>query len=206
MRFLLILATLLFSCNGPSSSLPPKILSELQNTSDEVFELSGDVNSKITNKLKEFTKNMIFGDTLLIYINSKGGYVDSAEHIINIMAGFRTICLADMAYSAAFEIFQHCTVRIYNDDTSLMTHHHFALFSDRSTITSVDLFNYGFNMYVQEATLLTRCAARMNMSFIELNEKIDENNGEWYLVGDDIAKNSAADYYLKDKTLFKVKQ
>lgn len=208
MKFFIFLTMLLLSCNDTPqpSPVPPKILSELQDTSIKIFSLSGDINPKLVNKFKKITKDMAVGDTLLLYINSKGGYVDSAEYIINIMAGLKTICLADMAYSAAFEIFQHCTVRIYNDDTSLMTHHHFALFNNRSTMTSVDLFNYGFNMYVQEATLLTRCAARMNMSFSELNEKIEENNGEWYLTGDDIPKYFAADYYLKDLTTFNVKK
>lgn len=207
MKWLLFLFVLLIACQKPPSTVPEKILAELQEAPpSDIFILTGDVAPNMINSLKKITKNKEIGDTLLIYINSKGGYVNSAEQIINIMAGYKTICLADMAYSAAFEIFQHCTIRIYNDDTSLMTHHHFAFFQNESVMTSVEMFDYAFNMYIQEATLLTRCAARMNMSFLELSEKIDENNGEWFLHGDEIAENFAADYYLKDIKAFKVKQ
>lgn len=206
MRWFFSLFIFLIACQKPSPTVPAKILAELQDTSLEVFEMTGDIEAKLVNNLKKFTKNKVLGDTLLIYINSIGGHVNSAESIINIMAGYKTICLADIAYSAAFEIFQHCTVRIYNDDTSLMTHYHFAFFKRQSTMTSSELLDYGFSMYIQEVGLLTRCAARMNMTYLELTEKINENNGEWYLHGDEILRHSAADYYLNDLKMLKVKK
>jgi len=205
MKFLLFFLIVLTGCFGNfNPEIPQDVLAELQSDSTQMFNLSGDVDAYTARNFEKHTEKLKTGDTALIYIYSDGGEVDSAEKIIGSMAKFKTICVADKALSAAFEIFQHCTVRIYMDRTLLMVHHHYMMFRSGTIVTAPELLVDGLNAYIQEASLLGRCAVRMKMTFSDLNDKIAKNGGDWYIYGDDIVKNNAADYHIKDSQVSKM--
>lgn len=205
MKYLLFLLIILSGCFGNfRPEIPQDVLAELQSESSQMFNLSGDVDVYTARNFDKYTEKFKAGDTALIYIYSDGGDVDSAEKIINSMAKLKTICVADKAASAAFEIFQHCTVRIYMDRTLLMVHHHYVIFRSATIITAPELLIDGLNAYIQEAGLLGRCAARMKMTYDELNKKIEKNGGDWYIYGNDIVKYNAADYHIKDSQVTKM--
>ena len=195
----------LISCSKPLPSIPEDVLAEFQNSSKQMFNMSMDIDWRLAKNFEKHTEKNNPGDTILIYINSNGGEVDAAEGIINTMAGFKTICIADTAISAAFEIYQHCTVRVYMDRTLLLTHHHYMVFNERSMVTAPDLLLQGLGAYIQEIALLTKCATRMKMTYAALDAKIAENGGDWYIYGKDIMTYHAADYHIKNSEI-KVKK
>jgi len=205
-KLLLIFLMILSACgkSKPNPEIPQEVLAELQTSKQVMFNMSGEINWYIDDNLKDRTEKMKAGDTLLIYINSNGGMVDAAESIINTMSGFKTICVADTAMSAAFEIYQTCTIRVYIDRTLLMTHHHSISFENGS-ISVTEVFLAGLEGFVQETYLLKRAANRMKMTHAELLENIQKNNGEWYIYGKDIVKYRAADYHIQDGQLKKAK-
>lgn len=194
---------LLIGCSNPAAPIPADVLAELQATEKTMFNLNGDINSSAAYYFNQHIKNKKTGDTVLIYINSNGGEVNAAEMIMTSMMGHKTICVADTAMSAAFEIFQNCTVRLYMKRSLLMVHHHWALMS--GPINVPELFITGLDAYVQEVSILSRCAMRMGMSYADLFKKIEKHNGEWYLYGADITKYNAADYLIEEYQLKKTK-
>jgi ATP-dependent protease ClpP protease subunit len=209
MKYDVILAALsimLASCGSMKSTpeIPQEILAELQTDKQTMFNMNSEINWSLEDDLKSHTKNMKPGETLLIYIKSNGGGVDAAESIINIMSRFKTICVADTAMSAAFEIYQSCTVRVYLDKTVLMTHRHSMSFGNGS-ISVIEAFISSLDGFVQETYLLKRSASRMNMTYDELLKKIEKSKGEWYIYGKDIVKYNASDYHIKDNQLKKLK-
>lgn len=205
MKYLLFFLIILSGCfNNFRPEIPQDVLAELQSDSTQMFNLSRDVDTYTAKNFEKHTEKLKAGDTTLIYIYSDGGEVDSAEKIIGSMAKFKTICIADKALSAAFEIFQHCTVRIYMDRTLLMAHHHYMVFRSGTIVTAPEMLIDGLSAYIQEASLLGRCATRMQMTLTDLNNKIAKNGGEWYIYGDDIIKNNAADYHIKDSQVTKM--
>ena len=205
-KLFLVLLMMLSGCSWftPNHEIPKEVLAELQTDKKSMFNMSSEIDWNLDDNLKEHTKNMKPGDTLLIYINSRGGIVDAAESIMNTMSRFKTICVADTAMSAAFEIYESCTVRVYLDRTLLMTHHHSISFGNGS-ISVTEAFLSGLDGFIQETYLLKKSASRMEMSHAELLEKIEKNNGEWYIYGKDLVKYHAADYHIKDSQLKKVK-
>jgi|GEM_PF-4600830 len=201
MKYLVFLLMFLVSCGSkPIPSIPVDVLAELQANSNTMFNLSGEVDWNLSKRLDRHTEKHKVGDTILIYINSNGGDVNAAENIMNTMSRFKTVCVADTAMSAAFEIYESCTVRVYMDRTLLMTHHHFITFS-KNQMNVTDVFVAGLDAYIQEKYLLTKAALRMEMTYSELSEKITKGNGEWYIYGKDIIKFNAADYHIKDAQL-----
>lgn len=203
MKYLFFLLMFLISCGKTISNIPEDVLAELQSNSTQIYNMGGDIDAYMSGSFKKYSEQLKAGDSLLIYIFSDGGDVDSAENIISSMAKLKTICIADKALSAAFEIFQHCTVRVYMDRTILMTHHHYMTFRENTIATAPELLVNGLDAYIQETRLLGRCAARMNMTFNDLSDKIAGNGGEWYIYGKDIIKYHAADYYIKDSQVTK---
>lgn len=203
MKYFLILLMFLVSCGKPIPAIPNDVLAELQEDSSQMFNMSGDIDTYMVRNFERHVQKKKAGETVLIYIFSDGGEVDSAESIINRMSGFRTICVADSAFSAAFEIYQHCTVRVYMSRTALMTHHHYIVFNQNSVVTTPELLLQGLSAYIQEVGLLTRCAMRMGLTYSQMVQKIADNGGEWYIYGDDIVKHRAADYNIKEYQLLK---
>lgn len=205
MKYLLfLLIFILTSCSVSAPSIPEDVLADLQSSSQTMFNMSGEINSSLANLLDTHVKNKKPGDTVLVYINSNGGDVAAAEKIMNSLVRHKSICVADMALSAAFEIFQSCTVRIYLDRTLLMVHRHSISF-ESNLLPVPDIFFNGLDAYIQETYLLTKSAHRMKITYNELIEKIEKNNGEWYLYGKDIMQYNAADYYIKDYQIKKNK-
>jgi hypothetical protein len=204
MKYLLLLIMFLVACGKPAPSVPPDILAEMQAPANKVLNFSYDVDWSAVREFDRHTTKMKPGDTVLIYISSNGGDVDAAEAIISRMTRFKTICVADFAASAAFEIYQHCTVRVFRENTVLMVHHHYMVFTTRVAITTPELLVQSIKAFSQEYGLLSRCAARMYMTYEELVQKIAKNGGEWYLSGPkEIKKAHAGDYHIKDNELKK---
>lgn len=200
MKYLIFLLMFLISCNI-KQPVPKDVLDELQG--NRIFNLSGDIDWVIAKDFKRYTERLKAGDTVLMYIFSDGGEVNAGEDIIHQMAKFKTICIADKALSAAFEIYQHCTVRVYIDRTILMVHHHYMIFTETEAVTAPRMLLQGLDAYIQEASLLGRCAARMNMTYRELDEQIAKNGGDWYIYGSSIQKFNAADYHIKQSQFLK---
>jgi ATP-dependent protease ClpP protease subunit len=199
MKYLVLLLMLLIGCGRPAPTIPEDVLAELQANSQMMFNLSGDITSSTANMFVSYVEKKAIGETVLIYINTNGGDVNAAEKIMNAMTRQKTVCIADTAISAGFEIFQSCTLRIYIDRTVLMAHRHWTTFS--GPITMPELLMAGLDGYIQETYLLTKCAHRMEMSYSELVGMIEKKGGEWYIYGKDIMKYNAADYHLKDYQL-----
>lgn len=207
MKYLFLLVMFLMSCTKPVPSVPPDVLAEMQVSPNKVFNFSFDVDWLAVSRFDEHIQDAKPGDTVLMYISSNGGDVDAAEAIISRMSRYRTICIADLAASAAFEIYQHCTIRVFRENTLLMVHHHYIVFSSRTTATVPEVLIQGIKSYAQEYGLLTRCAARMYMSYEELISKIAENGGEWYIHGPkQIKSTNSGDYYIKDKEYENIKK
>lgn len=206
MKYLVFLLIILSGCSGYfRPEIPSDILAELQTDKRTMFNMASDIGWRLSESLDKHTEHLKTGDTLLIYIHSNGGDVNAAENIINTMSRYKTICVADVAISAAFEIFQSCTVRVYTDNTVLMTHHHSIIFG-YGQVTVPEVFLAGLDGYIQETYLLKKCAARMKMSYSDFLQKIEKNNGEWYMNGPrEIRKANAADYHIKESQ-FKVKK
>lgn len=202
-KLMFFLILLLTGCSISIPQIPQDVLAAVQETNDTMFNLSGDIDAALERRLNSHLKDKKIGDTALIYINSNGGDVASAESIMNTMMSYKTICVADAAMSAAFEIFQHCTVRLYMNRSLLMVHHHWMVFN--GPITAPELFIGGLDAYIQETSILTRCAMRMKITYADLFLKIQKNGGEWYLHGSDIIKYNAADYLVQDYQLKKAK-
>lgn len=209
MKYLLLLLIFLTSCSifNPVPSIPPDVLAEMQVSHNKIFNFSFDVDWSAVSRFDKHTKEAKPGDTVLMYISSNGGDVDAAEAIITRMSRYKTICVADFAASAAFEIYQHCTIRIFRDNTLLMVHHHYMIFTSKTTVTVPEVLIQGIKSYAQEYGLLSRCAARMYMTYEELIKKVADGGGEWYINGaKEIKAANAGDYNIKDKEYENIKK
>jgi ATP-dependent protease ClpP protease subunit len=207
MKYFLLLLILLMACTKPIPSIPAEVLAEMQVSSSKVFNFSFDVDWLAVSQFDKHIQDAKPGDTVLMYISSNGGDVDAAEAIITRMSRYRTICVADFAASAAFEIYQHCTIRVFRDNTLLMVHHHYLVFGSKTTATVPEVLIQGIKSYAQEYGLLNRCAARMYMTYEELIKKIADDGGEWYINGArQIKSANAGDYHVKDEEYENIKK
>jgi ATP-dependent protease ClpP protease subunit len=196
MKFLIIFLIFLIGCAEDSfrPTIPADVLAELQGDKKTMFNMSSEIDWRLSRALDKHTEKTKIGETVLIYINSNGGDVNAAENIINTMSRYRTVCVADTAMSAAFEIYQHCTIRVYMDRTVLMAHYHSIWYNGMLSVN--EAFLSGLEAYIQQTALLRKCAARMEMSYLEFTGKIDKEK-EWYLFGKDLVKYHAVDYHIK---------
>lgn len=200
MKYLVLFLIFLVGCAGDifRPAIPADVLAELQGDKKTMFNMSSDIDWRLSRALDKHVEKTKAGDTVLIYINSNGGDVNAAENILNTMSRYKTICVADTAMSAAFEIFQHCTVRVYMDRTVLMAHYHSIWYGGPVNVN--EAFLSGLEAYIQQTALLKKCAARMQMSYLEFTGKIDKE-GEWYIFGPDLVKYHAVDYHIQNADL-----
>jgi ATP-dependent Clp protease protease subunit len=130
-------------------------------------------------------------DTLYLYINSPGGDVLAGLDIINYIKSLqqrnkKVVCIAHNAISMAFVVFQYCSLRYILYSSTLMQHQmYLGLKGKLQEINS--RMSY---LNVLEAKLNKDQALRLNMSLPEFTQIIQN---DWWLYGDSILDNKAAD-------------
>jgi ATP-dependent Clp protease protease subunit len=130
-------------------------------------------------------------DTLYLYINSPGGDVLAGLDIINYIKSLqqrnkKVICIAHNAISMAFVVFQYCSLRYILYSSTLMQHQmYLGLKGKLQEINS--RMSY---LNVLETKLNKDQALRLNMSLPEFTQIIQN---DWWLYGDSIIDNKAAD-------------
>jgi ATP-dependent Clp protease protease subunit len=152
--------------------------------------LKGPINSNTINNLIHYKGN-IESDDIYIYITSPGGSVHSGNVFIEYMNALKmknknVICIADVALSMAFVIFQHCPIR-YILSSSVLMQHQMSL----GLIGSIDHINNRFTMIKSmERQLNQKQALILKLNEDEFKMKI---SNDWWLYGKDILDNNAAD-------------
>jgi len=123
---------------------------------------------------------------LYLYINSPGGELDSGFQIIHEVEKYNISCIADVAYSMAFAILQSCNIRYVTPYSSIMQHQmSYHLHGEHEY--NVNQMGYLNNMY---NFMLEKQSKRLNITVSLLKKKV---NNEWWLFGQDIITNRAAD-------------
>jgi ATP-dependent Clp protease protease subunit len=130
-------------------------------------------------------------DQIYLYINSPGGEVMAGLEIINYIKSFQQrskqiICIAYNAMSMAFVIFQYCSQRYILYSSTLMQHQmslgvEGKLYDINSRLAYLNSIEIKLNQYQ---------ANRLNMTLDNFTRLIQN---DWWLYGDDIILNNAAD-------------
>jgi len=127
-----------------------------------------------------------------IYINSNGGSVEYGLQLINQFNYLRSIgktidCIAQNAYSMAFQILQSCDKRYITSSSKVMQH--------QMSLGNIDgpfdnIMNY-INMIQQMSNDMDKKVSdRIGLSFEEYKRK---TSTDWWLYGEDIIKANVAD-------------
>ena len=190
----LVLSSNLLGRERKENSIPLITLTE-----GNFYALSGKVDYTSTNKLVEelYTKP---GTEYTIYIDSPGGNVFAGLEVVKAIqnSGKTVTCIADMAISMAFTIFQQCHVRHVTDGAVLMQH----------------LMSYGvqgdYRHNLTRAEFSAELATHLqtlDSSAIEMDiEKfVNYTRDDWWLIGQKAIDNGAADSMVRlncDKSLY----
>jgi len=137
---------------------------------------------------------LIKNDVMYIYIDSNGGSIDAGEHLINQFNYYRSLnrsiqCIANKAYSMAFHIFQSCDIRYITQSSKLMQHQMSIVISRQNFENILNYMEMLKNMSIKLETIT---AKRLKLNFNDYHNKIIN---DWWLYGDDIIVNNAADNY-----------
>ena len=146
------------------------------------INIKGEINNDL---FLQLNKSQITNNKYLyIYINSYGGNLIDGIDIIYLIKEFEknktVICIAEVAYSVAFTIFQSCNNRyvLYN---SVLMQHEFVIINNNYDINII----YSIICYIRDIEAL-----RLN---IKLNLYLEKIKNELWLFGQDIIDNNAAD-------------
>ena len=159
------------------------------NTTNHVI-LKGPIDSTTSSKLvHQILKNT--QKNLYIHISSPGGSVISGNEIIDAIIsqkemGTNIYCIGDVAISMAFVIFQECPVRYIQKSSILMQHQ--MSFGTEGPIENVKSYVEFINSIKDQAE--NRQAKRLQISNVLFERKILT---DWWLFGENILKNKAAD-------------
>ena len=129
-----------------------------------------------------------------MYISSSGGYVHSGQKIIQYMnyiklTNHKIICIANMAFSMAFHIFQYCDLRLVHNFSKLMQHQLSLQISD-----SIENLNNYIEMINKLNTNLIQIESkRLKLSEDDYRKKI---SSDWWLYGNDIINKNCADFMI----------
>jgi len=139
-------------------------------------------------------------DVLYIYINSPGGEVMAGLEIINYIKSLQerskeVICIAHNAMSMAFVIFQACSQRYILPSATLMQHQ-MALGMKGKLYDINSRLAY---LNALELKLNQAQAARLEISVANFTKLIQN---DWWLYGEDIIENNAADKVVTLACLF----
>lgn len=131
------------------------------------------------------------GDKLYVYISSPGGSVHSGDAIYQTIealkaSGKEVVCIADFAASMAFALLQTCSVRYVMPNSILMQHQMSShLGGNFEQIKHFMTMMDDMNKRGEEIQ-----SARLGLTPNEFSEKVES---DWWMYGDTILKNKAAD-------------
>ena len=130
-------------------------------------------------------------ERLYLYINSPGGDVLAGLEIINYIKSLQqrnktVICIAHNAISMAFVIFQYCSHRYILYSSTLMQHQMYL--GIKGKLQEINSRMSYLN--ILETKLNQEQALRLNMSLPDFTQIIQN---DWWLYGDSIIYNKAAD-------------
>lgn len=158
----------------------------------ETIQLNGGFDRDIKDDTFELLKQRPVGSTVDIYIDSPGGDTGLASEIIGRMRALNTKCAANRAYSAAFSVFQACTVRNHKQDSQLMTHQHTTELLGSRRLPALLTHQIATAMMLSQVWFITNDAMRMRISPDLYLKKIE--TGDWNMVGSrEININNASD-------------
>jgi ATP-dependent Clp protease protease subunit len=129
---------------------------------------------------------------IYVYINSNGGSVEAGQKLIDQftylqLKGVTIECIAQNAYSMAFQILQSCDKRYITPSATVMQH--------QMSVSELggqfdNLLNY-LTMIKQMANDLDlKAAKRIGISYADYKLK---TSTDWWLYGEDIVQNNVAD-------------
>lgn len=133
-------------------------------------------------------------EKIYIYISSPGGSVIAGNHIIQTMEaltanGKKIVCIADIANSMAFGIFQSCPKRYVLEHSILMQHQmSINLKGSLENVKSMLEMILKINKKVDRVQ-----SDKLGLSRSEFHELVQH---DWWLYGDDIIANKAADEFV----------
>jgi ATP-dependent protease ClpP protease subunit len=147
----------------------------------DIINIKGFINNDLYNKI--YNQSLTNDKYLYIYIDSQGGSLFDAIDIIYLIKEFEknktVICIASVAYSSAFTIFQSCSNRYVLPNSILMQHEFDIIYSYDLNIVNNIIY------YIRNIE-----AMRLN---IKLNIYLEKVKNELWLLGHDIIYNNGAD-------------
>ena len=155
--------------------------------------ITGEINKDaMVNFISDIEK--IKSNSVYIYINSNGGYVDYGEDIIQYMnykklQKLKLICIAHVAYSMAFHIYQHCDIRLILPTSKVMQH-------QMSLGVNGNLENIKNFLKMIDSVNNRLAEIESNRLNISKYEYLNRINSDWWLYGTDILDNNIADYMI----------
>jgi ATP-dependent Clp protease protease subunit len=181
MKILSFLVLLSVSAN----KLPSVTLNKYNHVS-----LIGEVNAQSVDHVIDGMNRIDF-ESIYLYIDSPGGYVNDGEKLVSYILynqanGREVVCIAENAYSMAFYILQNCKYRWVTPSARLMQHQ-VSLKNDGSLLS---IGNYLDMVNKVSKKLNQVCAQRIGLSE---DAFIDKVRDDWWLFGDDIIIQNAAD-------------
>jgi ATP-dependent protease ClpP protease subunit len=157
---------------------------------DNLVVLRGEINHQSANKVVQNLLN-VKNETMYLYIHTNGGSVIAGNNIVQTidalsMSGKHIICIADVAISMGFVIFQSCPVR-YIRPQSVLMQHQISIGIDGSLQNIMTHLDFIKDM---EYEITVRQADRLGLTKQEFDKKI---LSDWWIYGPSILKHNAAD-------------
>jgi ATP-dependent Clp protease protease subunit len=162
----------------------------LVELSENHVTLRGEVNSIMVSKAI-VEMGQLEGDEILIYISSPGGSISAGNSLIQYMnylrhKGKTITCVADIAASMAFSIFQECDNRYVTPSSVLMQHQMGVGLKDQYE----NLKSYLKLLEAMNEDYLHRESARIGLTYDEFKAKI---LSDWWLYGEQNVESNVAD-------------
>lgn len=128
-------------------------------------------------------------DEVFLFIQSPGGSVIDGMTLVNFIRSTekKVVCVADVAISMAFVIFQACDERLTTANSITMQHHASFGAGQNESPNVVSFVKFLIGMGVE---LDTKQAARIGISLEQFRKNIDR---DWWLFGDAIPKANVSD-------------
>lgn len=159
---------------------------------DNHVTLRGEINSLMVSKaMVEMGQLGNDSDEILLYISSPGGSIAAGNSFIQYMnylrmKGKTITCVADIAASMAFSIFQECDNRYVTPSSILMQHQMAVGLKDQYE----NLKNYLKLLEAMNEDYLYRESARIGLTYEQFKAKI---LSDWWLFGEQNVDSNVAD-------------
>jgi ATP-dependent protease ClpP protease subunit len=181
------------SLNGQRQNQPQyiKTFKSITLEPNNFIAVVGSINSVNVNM---WIRNIssIENQKIYVYINSNGGSVEAGQKLIDQFAylqqkGIIIECVAQNAYSMAFQILQSCDKRYITPSATVMQH--------QMSVSELggqfeNLLNYLTMIKQMSNDLDTIAAKRIGISYTDYKLK---TSTDWWLYGEEIIRNNVAD-------------